>query len=326
METGSRLRPHPARRIEQLRHYGSFSLAYSTLQAGLKYYETDDGYLAYAMYLGAPFVLADPVAPTPVWPQLVGRFLKEYPHSCFCQVSRPMAALLVRHGYAVNEFGTDFQLQIPTYTFSGTNKFHIRYAERVLPRSGFRIAELPEAVVCWASVRRVSDHWKLGRRNQTRETTFLSRPIVFAEEADTRKFFVFGPEGVVAFVFFDPIYRAGEVVGYLSNAKRYLDTAPEGFDYAVTKFALEVFRREGKTLLHLGAAPFHGVTDCEFPANPVISWLSRFLYPRKWLYNFKGIAEHKVRYRGEAEKIYIATRKQFPVIELIRLARVCNAL
>jgi lysylphosphatidylglycerol synthetase-like protein (DUF2156 family) len=317
---------HPAQRITQLKQYGSFSLAYSTLQDGLKYFETDDGYLAYTMYLGTSFVLADPVAPVSVWPQLIVRFLRGYPHSCFCQVSRQLAQLLVRHGFAINEFGTDFQLHIPTYEFTGANKFHIRYAERTLNKSGFRIAELHETTVCWASVRKVSELWKRRRPYITRETAFLSRPIVFADEIDTRKFFVLGPSGIVAFVFFDPIYQAGAVIGYLSNAKRFQETAPEGFDYAVTKFALERFRREGKTLLHLGAAPFHGVTDSDFPANPVTSWLARLLYPRNWIYNFQGIAGHKSRYRGETEKFYIATRKFFPVLELIRLARVCNVL
>jgi lysylphosphatidylglycerol synthetase-like protein (DUF2156 family) len=317
---------HPLRRITQLKEYGSFSLAYSTLQDGLKYFESTDGYLAYSVYRGTRFVLADPVAPVTVWPQLVGRFLREYPHSCFCQISRLMAQLLIRHGFAINELGTDFQIRIASYEFTGPKKFHIRYAERTLNKRGFRIAELNETTVSWTDARIVSGLWKRRRPYITRETAFLSRPIVFADEIDTRKFFVLGPSGIVAFVFFDPIYQAGEVIGYLSNSKRFLETAPTGFDYAVAKFALDRFRREGKRLLHLGAAPFYGVEDSEFPANPVTSWLSRLLYTRNWIYNFQGIAEHKSRYRGETEKFYIATRKCFPVLELIRLARVCNVL
>jgi len=317
---------HSQQRIAHLVQYGSFSLAYSTLQDGLQYYEAHDGYLAYALYHGTRFVLADPVAPVSVWPQIVGRFLREHPDACFCQISWQMAQLLVTHGYAINDLGTDFQLHIPTYKFTGANKSDIRSADRRLSREGFRIAELPEAAVCWATVRNVSELWKQRRINKTRETSFLSRPIVFTDEMDTRKFFVLGPRGVVAYIFFDPIYRAGEVIGYLSNAKRYLETAPKGFDYAVTKFALERFRQEGKTVLHLGAAPLHGITDSEFLANSITSWLSRFLYPRKWVYNFQGIASHKARYRGEAEKIYIATRRKIPVVELIQLARVCKVL
>jgi lysylphosphatidylglycerol synthetase-like protein (DUF2156 family) len=317
---------HPARRITQLRQYGSFSLAYSTLQDGLRYFETDAGYLAYAIYSGTNFVLADPVAPVSTWPQLVGRFLREHPKSCFCQVSRPMAQLLVRHGFAINDLGTDFQLRIASYDFTGPGKRNIRNAERKLNEGGFRIAELHENAVNWTSVSKISERWKQRRINRTRETAFLSRPIVFADEMDTRKFFVFGPGGIAAFVFFDPIYQAGKVIGYISNAKRYLETAPKGFDYAVTKFALERFRREGKTLLHLGAAPFHGVEDTDFPSNPFTGWLSRFLYSRNWIYNFHGLAEHKSCYHGETEKIYIATRQTLPLIEMAKLARVCNML
>jgi lysylphosphatidylglycerol synthetase-like protein (DUF2156 family) len=317
---------HPPRRITQLTQYGSFSLAYSTLQDGLRYFETDIGYLAYAVYSGTNFVLADPVAPISAWPHLVGRFLREYPESCFCQISRPMAQLLVRHGFAINDLGTDFQLRIASYDFTGPGKRNIRNAERKLSEGGFRIAELHETVVNWASVSEISERWKRRSINRTRETAFLSRPIVFAAEMDTRKFFVVGPGGIVAFVFFDPIYQAGEVIGYISNAKRYLETAPKGFDCAVTKFALERFRREGKTVLHLGAAPFYGVEDGNFPSNPVTGWLSRFLYSRTWIYNFHGIAEHKSCYRGETEKIYIATRRTLPLIEMAKLARVCNVV
>ena len=52
-----------ARRFEHFCQYGNFTMAYATLQPGMKYFEAHDGYLAYDSCLGTNFVLGDPVAP-----------------------------------------------------------------------------------------------------------------------------------------------------------------------------------------------------------------------------------------------------------------------
>src|SRR5580692_4442836 len=52
-----------ARRFELFCRYGNFTMAYATLQPGMKYFEAHGGYLAYDTCWGVTFVLGDPVAP-----------------------------------------------------------------------------------------------------------------------------------------------------------------------------------------------------------------------------------------------------------------------
>ncbi|HEV8002040.1 MAG TPA: hypothetical protein VGP63_19285 [Planctomycetaceae bacterium] len=78
-----------ARRYEMLRQSGNFTMAFATLQPGMKYFEAHGGYLAYDTYWGTNFVLGDPVAPLLRYSDLIDDFLKHHPRSCFCQISPP---------------------------------------------------------------------------------------------------------------------------------------------------------------------------------------------------------------------------------------------
>jgi len=70
------------------------------------------------------------------------------------------------------------------------------------------------------------ERWRQTRGVKHREMTFLTRPAVLDDEVDVRKFFTFDHKGrLLAFAFFDPIYAAGKVIGYLNPAKRRLPEA-----------------------------------------------------------------------------------------------------
>ena len=90
-------------RFRKFQDWGDFTLAYSTLQAGLKYFETEDGYLAYDTKWGINFVLADPVAPPSEHGALLDAYLNRFPNSYFCEISRSTAENLSDRGFYVNE-------------------------------------------------------------------------------------------------------------------------------------------------------------------------------------------------------------------------------
>ena len=109
-------------------------MAYSTLQPGLNYFESHGGYLAYDRSLGVNFVLADPLAPAENHRAIIAEFLKSHPRTCFCQVSKPTAAILSDLGYYVNEIGADVELDLPNYDFSGPKKSKFRQAANPMTR------------------------------------------------------------------------------------------------------------------------------------------------------------------------------------------------
>jgi len=95
-------------RLSLLRNYGSWTMAYSTLQSGLQYFDVEDGFIAYKrLDKKHLFVLSDPVCPKAAIPEILKRFVTQYPYSCFLQISESTAKYLISSGFYANVMGTE---------------------------------------------------------------------------------------------------------------------------------------------------------------------------------------------------------------------------
>ena len=75
-------------RLEALRQYGNFALAYSAaFQSGMEYFGNAEGFLAYKQIGATAFVLSNPVAPLERCEALIRRFAQEKNDICFWQAS-----------------------------------------------------------------------------------------------------------------------------------------------------------------------------------------------------------------------------------------------
>jgi lysylphosphatidylglycerol synthetase-like protein (DUF2156 family) len=330
--TGQLLSPPPAadrdstRRFELVSHYGNFTMAYATLQPGMKYFESHGGYLAYDSCFGISFVLGDPVAPAECHAAIIEDYLHTYPRSCFCEISESVGAILARSGLFVNEFGADMELDLPTYDFTGPGKSKFRQAARKIEREGYTIEERPVAGGDPTEVDDLCSSW-IGTKAVKHEARFLVRPLAFGDEIDVRKFDLRDSEGrLVAFVAFDPICEGGEVTGYSPAVKRRLPDAPTGAEEAITKFAIEQFRAEGIKTVRMGMLPLYRVKDSAFPEawrlKRLFQWL--YQYGDRWIYSFRGHADFVHRYRGSLSKLYIATYTRWNILNLVALLRLCR--
>jgi Phosphatidylglycerol lysyltransferase, C-terminal len=316
-----------ARRFEIFSRYGNFTMAYSTLQPGLTYFESHGGYLAYDRSLGVDFVLADPVAPAENHRAIIAEFLKSHPRTCFCQVSKPTAAILSDLGYYVNEIGADIELDLPNYDFSGPKKSKFRQAANKVEREGYRIEELTASEVDPAAIERLCTSWR-ATKTVKREARFLTRPFDFEAEPEVRKFYLVSGQGeIVAFVAFDPICEDGRVIGYSPAIKRRDPNAPTGAEEAICKFAIERFHCEGMAIVRLGLLPLYQVEKSEFRESHYLRKVFQLLFQHgdRWVYSFRGHADFKHRYRGETQKVYFATYTRWRNVQsLIGLMRVCR--
>ncbi len=141
------------------------------------------------------------------------------------------------------------------------------------------------------------------------------------------KFYLRDPRGwVVSFVAFDPIYEGGDLIGYSPAVKRRSADAPTGAEEAITKFAIERFRAEGMKTLRLGLLPLYQVQDSAFretwPLKRLFQWLYR--YGNRSIFNFRGHADFKHRYRGSLNKVYFATYTHWNALNLLALVRLCR--
>ncbi len=317
--------PDVARRFELFSQYGSFTMAYATLQPEMKYFEGHGGYLAYDTWGGIPFVLGDPVAPTASYAAIIEAFVREHPRTCFCQISNPVGAVLDGLGWFVNEFGADIQLDLPTHDFSGPKKSKLRQAAHKIRREGYVVEERASLDAENTELLALCDAW-LATKTVKHEARFLVRPLTWGNEPGVRKFFLRDPNGwIVAFVVFDPICAGGDVISYSPAIKRRSPHAPTGAEEAITALAIEQFRSEGIKILRLGLLPLYQVEDSGFHEGWFLKKCFQWAYRHgdHWLYSFRGHADFKHRYRGTLSKVYFASPTRRNVWNLLALLRLC---
>jgi lysylphosphatidylglycerol synthetase-like protein (DUF2156 family) len=321
-------------RVALLRQHGMSSQAYSaTFQAGLEHFGDNRGFLAYKRVGRTALVLSDPLAPPENIPDLISRFLQENSDTYFWHISPRVAQILAKRGFYINAMGPETWIELPTYTFGGEKKKQLRESLNRMVKRGFVTRECALDEVGIDRIEAISDAWRQTRTIRHGEVGFLNRPLVLAEELDVRRFFTFDRDGkLVAFAFFDPIYEAGNLVGYGSQHNRYLPEADHMINFAIKRVAIETFKREGLKVLHLGISPFADVLqDKEFKSNTswatahcfnfaYKSWLvNRFIYPNK------GIAAHKRLFRGVQRQTYYASLNWCPsLLHVLKLLRACK--
>jgi len=317
-------------RLRALREYGNFALAYSaTFQPGLDYFGGEEGFLAYKQVGSTAFVLSNPLAPNVRCEDLIRSFVSERSDVCFWQASRPVAKILEKIGFYVNEMGTETRIKLDGYGFDGPRKRNFR---RALNRAGcwsYTIAERSVPSLDRKELQTVSERWRQTRGVKNREMTFLTRPAILDDEVDVRKFFTFDREGrLQAFAFFDPIYEGGEIVGYLCSAKRRLPEADNLVGYAILHRAIRAFQDEGKVILSLGLSPLCGIEDKELSSNRLMSFAFRALYRSRLfnerIYPLQGFAAHKGAFCGSTEQTYCAFKRGLTLSQLVKMPRVCN--
>ena len=313
-----------------MQQYGNFALAYSaTFQPDMDYFGNEQGFLAYKPVGSTAFVLSNPVAPIDGCEDLIRRFISEQSDVCFWQVSRPVAEILERIGFCVNEMGTETQIKLDGYGFDGPRKRNFRRALSRSTHCGYTTMERSVTSFDREELKRVSERWRQTRGVKDREMTFLTRPVVLEDEIDVRKFFTFDREDKLqAFAVFDPIYENGAVVGYLSSAKRRLPEADSLVGYAILYHAIRTFHKEGKRILSLGLSPLCGIGNSDLVGDRLVGFGFRLVYRsplfNKFVYPLQGFAAHKQAFCGSVEQTYCAFKRRIALSQLIKMPRACN--
>lgn len=322
----------PTARRRLLERHGDFVLAYSVaFQPGLERFGDESGFLAYRMVGRTAYVLADPLAPPDICEALIDAFVAEKRDVTFWQVSHRMADRLSRRGFSVNDLGAESFIDLASYDFTGPRKRSFRTAANRFARTGHRVAELPMADLDPARIRAISDGWRATRTTKSRELQFLVRPVVLADEAGVRKFVILDvSDQPVAFAFFDPLYRDGRVVGYLSATRRWLPDADPLSAWFLVRAAIERFQAEGVEQLHFGLMPFHRIEDKEFTKDWLTRRAFRFIYTNglanRFIYPTQSLAKHKESYGGTRRQTYCAMNTTPSLPRLLKLIRACRVV
>jgi len=316
-------------RISLLRQYGSFTQAYSaTFQPGLRHFGDEHGFIAYKKVGKTAMVLGDPVAPAFLTGHLIGDFVKDHPDSAFWQISHPVASALAGHGFLINELGYETRLDLATYTLAGQRRRNLRKAAQRMAKLGYSIRECAISHLDAGAVIAVSAAWRRTRTVRNREAAFLTRPISIERDDDVRWFCAHtGEKDMVGFCVCDPIYEAGDIIGY-STASRQLPDANAMIGHALKRHAIEVFQSEGRRWLTLGLSPADGIEDRDFNRDWACRRLLRFAYTNglfnRFVYPLQGHAAHKRQFGGTTYQTYAAISARPALLRLIKLLRACE--
>lgn len=320
-------------RLSGVRKHGLGVLAYaSTVGTGLALPVAGDGGFVPCAVKGRTVAMSgDPVCAPEQFESAVEAFLSYCSSHAFrpaaVQVSRPIADALARHDGHCNRMGDEAVIDLQRFdpSLPGGRWQKLRRFRNTARAGGAIVRECEYREVSPAAVDEVSRAWLANKLNR-HELSFLARPLPLRDEPDVRKFFAFQGEELVGFVFFDPLYEDGKIVGYYADVERYR-RRPNGIHDLILLEAIRVFREEGHEILSLGLAPLSHLDEEDHPsASPFTrDLLRRMRDDVAPVYNFQGVAQHKTCYHPRWEPTYFyaryrdGTREVLDVLSLIGL-------
>ncbi len=307
-----------------LQQHGREALSYATIQEGMEYFIEDElGYIAFTSVIHPVFarktkriVLSDPVCSRENLPKLLGKFLTQNPQSVFTVISEPCAEILRNLRFKVNCIGPEPEIPIQTYNTKGNWKDldMIKRARNEAKREGYVIREERIEDVDKEKLHAVSSQWMGNKILNDREIWIYARRPVLETEEDVRKFIAYDKTGnIIGYVFYDPMYRDGTVYGYAANTSRCNESEYGRLATAIHMEAVDKFKTEGKETLNLCLAPFVRLELGKYN-DDFISKLF-FQLSEKYgndIYNFKGLAFHKSKYRVTEKPLYFASNSWSP--------------
>ena len=289
----------------------------------MEYFVTAAGYVAFTTVShpvfarrGCRIVLSDPLCAPEARNQLLGQFLDFAGQAAFAVVSEACATELRQLGLKANCIGYEPELPIQTYNTQGNWKDLdlIKRARNEARREQIIIREEAIEKVSRAQLDEVSRRWIGSKKVNDREIWIYARRPVFEHEEDVRKFVAYDAEGKVAgFVFYDPMYEHGKVIGYSANISRCDERRFGRLATAINMVAIEHFRAEGKRILNLCLAPFVKLEGGRF--NDDWATLKFFQLSERFgnnIYNFQGLSFYKAKYRGQEKLLYFSSTSAMP--------------
>jgi len=302
---------------ERLRQHGEHSLAYATLQPELAHFFIPQlGFIAYRAWRGYTIVLSNPVCEPRRRRLLLEQFLRHHDRPVFVHVSTGTASDLAQLDFSCTVMGQESWLDLRSFEPTWGSHNALRESQRRFKKIEAeifetRFSELQQHGLSVDRLREISDRWLNERPG--REMRFLLRPVVYEDEPDVRLFCMRCDNRVVGFTVFDPVYRAGSIVGYCSSISRWDDRdIPTGRSAAVNLHAAEVFAGEGIRTMALGLLPFAGDLRSPFPDSALIRFCFAMAPHAITRFDFASLAEHKRQYKGDLTDVFYASRQRGP--------------
>ncbi len=307
----------------------SSGVAYHFLQPDITRKELSDG--STVAWLDSA-LMGDPLAPVGSVDKFAASLSEEMSGSSVFHIEQKTAAALGRQGYKICSMGVESRVSLP-FSLGGKGKSDLRRALNRSKKTGVTVRELSEDEFkdYEPEIAKLNGSWLENRRCFQREFRFLARPFVARFQPGERRFVAFKDERPVGLAVYDPVYDAGVVVGYFEAIVRCFDREIAGVRDHLTLTAMSVFAEDNPPArwVSLGLSPFAPKAQKKnvLGLSPVTHSrvtelaLTLFFNHGNRVFNCRGLAFHKERYRGDSREVYFATKRLFPLTALYGACR-----
>ena len=293
--------------VRRLERHADHPSGFLTMNAGTRHYTVEgiDGFIAYRDDGRCLHQLCGVLASAADRAILLGAFL-DFARSrrrrvCCVQLRAEQIALYERQGFAVNQMGRSYSLDVQRFRTAGTPFMKVRNKIKRARRAGVEIRELGRDAPFGETERRalegITERWLEGK-GERRLLEFMVGEIGTAASEHRRVFAAYHEETMIGFVSYTRSH--GRLAGWMHDLSRRERIVPPGVMELINTVAIERFRGEGVAWLNFGFTPFCGIDeehDSTATRNPLLSWLLRTLerhgqrlypalsqiaYKRKW--------------------------------------------
>ncbi len=307
--------------------YSSGSLAYHSLQPDVTRIELADG--SVVARLGSALI-GDPLSPDDSLAEFAQTLAEELPDVSVFHIEQNTAQALQQRGYRIHSLGIESHIPLP-FSLHGREKADLRRALNRARKAGVDVMELTGSRYAEfsAQIATLNQQWLAHRRHYKREFRFLARPYVERYQPGERRFIALQNDMVVGIAVYDPVCQAGKRIGYFEALMRCDASAAPGVRDMLTVTAMRTFAAEdaGIRWVSLGLSPFaplHSSTQSPGRYSLTRWTVSTFFRWGNSIFNCRGLAFHKERYRGDAVPVYFATKSRFPLGALYSACRQSN--
>ena len=316
-------------RLEFVRRYSSDPLHYSTLQRGLSYFDTSDGFIAYKKVLGHKIALSPEISTPSSHNPILSEFIRRYSQVILCNLDENAACEVhdLSPHFQFAPMGSEYVVDISNLrneTSTARNKL-IKGALKHARKHEFHIEEFVprrEPLATVAKVVDISNAYVRASKIGV-EMSFVNRPLDIYRMESARYFKLCNRIGLFGVAVIDPYRTPAGEAGYLLNILRFSPTRQWGVYIAVVSALSEYLRKENVKELSLGMAPLD-TKDLpgDLPQDRSLSQLVDGLYTKRYQLFLSESLENIKRNLADVRKPrYMAIRTRWLLLGLAALMK-----
>jgi nucleoside-diphosphate-sugar epimerase len=314
------------RRLKDITLFGRQTLSFSALYTDKEVLKIPyiNGFLPYVRSDHTAVMVSDPISDNPE--VLIKAFIdmcqSEGMNPSAIQITEDIAKIFAQHDFFLNKLGIETVLDLKKYDseLKGKKYEKLRRWRNNAEDNDINVVENHLSKINREEVQKISDKWITNKMNHS-ELGVLLRKMILSEEPYVRRFYAMQDGKILGYIFFDPMFSGGDVIGYYANIERYhTDGKPiHGLLPAVIMAAAKKFKSEGLKKLSLGLSPLYSIEDNPFNEHEVLREVFEQFYEENTLYAFKGIAGHKRKYPATKIPVYFASRKDSSIEDIFNI-------